>query len=67
MLGECVWKPGGRVSQMVMRVSGHIMMDTRTELRSETLQNGADCITIMEDLDRNAVRTPGCGRYNYHW
>jgi hypothetical protein len=38
------------MSQMVIQVSGHIMMDTRTGLRIEMLQNEADCVTIWGDL-----------------
>jgi hypothetical protein len=45
-IDECMWKPGGRVSQMVMQVSGHIMKDARAGLRSETLQNEANCVTV---------------------
>jgi hypothetical protein len=65
-IGEYVWEPIGRVSRMVMRVSGHIMKDTGTELRSETLQNEADCITVTEDLVQNAVRTLDCDKRDNH-
>jgi hypothetical protein len=65
-IGECMWKPGGRVSQMVMRVSGHVMMDTETGLRSETLQSEVNCVTVWGDLVWNTVRTPDCDKRGNH-
>jgi hypothetical protein len=61
----------GRMSQMVMQVSGHIMMDTRTGLRIEMLQNEADCVTVRGDLVWSIaigirVRAYVLYRYDYH-
>jgi hypothetical protein len=48
------------VSQMVMRVSRHIMKDTRTGLGSETLQNEAGCVTIWGTWFGVWQSEPGC-------
>jgi hypothetical protein len=58
------------MSRMVMRVSGHIMMYTRTGLRSETLQSEANCATMGAWLgvwqSEPGCEPTDCDRYDYH-